>query len=124
MSLHRHPLGQRNKQTQHLSLQYRLTSNQFGVFHIISGSGYIHDCRNLSYTKRLSHGSRFPCQKVYIHGCRASSLKALFTRQPFCIPEGLYTRLSCIKYKSAIYVGCSINTRKDFIECLPLQQGL
>ena len=50
-----------------------------------------------------SHGSRFPCQKNYIHGCRASSIKVLFTRQPFLIPKKLYTRLPCIKYKNAIY---------------------
>ena len=40
-----------------------------------------------------SHGSRFPCQKVCIHGCRASSVKVLFARQPFLIPKSLYTRL-------------------------------
>ena len=50
-----------------------------------------------------SHGSRFSCQNVYIYGCRASSIKMLFTRQTFLIPNGLYTRLPCIKYKSAIF---------------------
>ena len=46
---------------------------------LTNGSGYIHDCRNSSDTKRL------------------------FSRQPFPVPKSLYTRLSCIKYKSAIY---------------------
>ena len=50
-----------------------------------------------------SQGSRFPCQNVYKHGCRASSIKVLFTRQPFLIPKSLYTRLPCINHKSAIY---------------------
>ena len=43
------------------------------------GCGYIHDCRNSSDTKQL------------------------FSRQPFPMPKSLYTRLPCIKYKSAIY---------------------
>ena len=30
---------------------------------------------NHSIQNDFSHGSRFPCQKVYIHGCRASSIK-------------------------------------------------
>ena len=61
-----------------------------------------------------SHGSRFPCQKVYIHGCRASIIKVLFTQQPLLIPKGSYTRLSCIKYKSAIYTA-AVSHAKIFI---------
>ena len=65
------------------------------------------------------HGSRFPCQKVYIHGCRASSIKVLFTRQPFIIPKGLYTLLPCMKYKvpkykSAIYTA-AVSHAKIFL---------
>ena len=62
-----------------------------------------------------SHGSRFTCQKVYIHGCRASSIKVLFTRQPFFIPKGLYTRLPCIKYKSAIYTAAVSHAKRYFL---------
>ena len=61
-----------------------------------------------------SHDSRFPCQKVYIHGCRASSIKMLYTRQPFLIPKGLHTRLSCIKYKSYSHGSC-FSCQKVFI---------
>ena len=56
-----------------------------------------------------SHGSHFPCQNLYIHGYRASSIKVLFTQQPFLIPKGLYTRLPCIKYKTAVF------TRQPFL---------
>ena len=71
-----------------------------------------------------SHGSRFPCQNVYIYGCRASSIKvlftgqpfvshdkgcrlssikALFTRQPFSVQNVLYTLLPCLQYEMDIY---------------------
>ena len=84
----------------------------------------------------FSHGSRFPCQKVYIHGCRASSLKvlftwqpfltpkiyihscrassikSLFTRQPFLMPKGKYTRLPCIQNKSVIYTAAVVNAKR------------
>ena len=62
-----------------------------------------------------SHGSRFLCQKVYIHGCRASSIKVLFARQPFLIPKSLYTRLPCIKYKSAIDTAAVSHAKLFFI---------
>ena len=52
------------------------------------GSGYIHDCRNASETKRL------------------------FSRQPFLMPKRLYTRLPCIKYKSVIYTAAVSHTKK------------
>ena len=68
-----------------------------------------------------SHGSRFPCQKVYIHGCRASSINVLFTRQPFLIPKSLYTRLPCIKYKTAIYTA-AVSQAKCFYTRLPFIQ--
>ena len=61
-----------------------------------------------------SHGSRFPCQKVYIHGCHASSIKVLFTRQPILIPKSLYIRLPCMKYKIAIYLA-AVSHAKRFL---------
>ena len=66
-----------------------------------------------------SHGSRFPCQKVYIHGCSVSSIKVLFTRQPFLIPKGLYTRLPCIKYKSTAVGTHPIQNDYSHISCFP-----
>ena len=57
---------------------------------LLNGSGYIHDCRNASDTKRL------------------------FSRQPFPMPKLLYTRLPCIKYKSVIYTAAVSHT-KNFI---------
>ena len=59
-----------------------------------------------------SHGSPFPCQNVYIHGCRSTSIKVLFTRQSFLIPKCLLTRLPCIKYKSAIYTAAVSHVRR------------
>ena len=32
-------------------------------------------------------------------GCRSSSIKALFTRQPFSMQYVLYTLLSCLQYE-------------------------
>ena len=61
-----------------------------------------------------SHGSRFPCQKVYIHGCHASSIKVLFTRQPILIQKSLYIRLPCMKYKIAIYLA-AVSHAKRFL---------
>ena len=62
----------------------------FVCYHAVfkKGSGYIHDCRNASDTKRL------------------------FSRQPFPMPKGLYTRLPCIKYKSVIYTAAVSHTKK------------
>ena len=126
------------------------------------GSGYIHDCRNSSDTKRLFsrqpfpipkslytrlpciqykiviytaavshiklfiytaaghpvsrrylHGSRFPFQKLYIHGCRATSIKSLFTRQPFLMSEGLNKRLPCIHDKIVIYPAAVPHTKTN-----------
>ena len=62
-----------------------------------------------------SHGSRFPCLKVYIHDCRASSTKVLYTRQPFLIPKSLYTRLPCIKYKKRYLHGSRFSCQMVFI---------
>ena len=67
-----------------------------------------------------SHGSRFLYQKVYIHGCRASSIKVLFTRQSFLMPKSLYTRLPCIKYKSAIYTA-AVSHAKRFLYTAAVQ---
>ena len=64
--------------------------------------------------KHNSHGSRFPCQKVYIHSYRASSKKVLYTWQPFLIPKGLYTWLSCMKYKSAIYKAAVFHAKRFY----------
>ena len=75
-----------------------LTSHVYQKVVVIYTTAGTHPIQN-----DYSHGSRFPCQNVYIHGCRASSIKVLFTRQPFLIPKSLYTWLPCIKYKSAIY---------------------
>ena len=69
-----------------------------------------------------SHGSRFTCQNVYIYGCRALSIKVLFTRQPFIIPKGLYTRLPCINYKSAIYTA-AVSYAKMIYTRLPFFQN-
>ena len=63
-----------------------------------------------------SQGSRFPCQKVYKHGCRASSIKVLYTRQQFLIPKGLYTWLPCIKYKKRYLHGGCFSCEKVFIQ--------
>ena len=60
----------------------------------------------------FSHGSRFPCQKVYIHGCRASSLKVLFTWQLFLTPKGLYTQLPCIQYQIVIYTAAVSHAKR------------
>ena len=51
----------------------------------------------------FSHGNRFPCQKVYIHGYRASSINVLYTRQLYLIRKCLFTRLTCVKYQNAIH---------------------
>ena len=51
----------------------------------------------------------------YMHGCRNSSeTKRLFSRQPFPMPKGLYTRLLCIHYKSVIYTA-AVSHAKRFI---------
>ena len=60
------------------------------------------------------HGSRSSCQNVYIHGCLASSIKYLFTGQPFVMPKGLYMRLMCIQYKIVIYTA-AVNHTKRFL---------
>ena len=46
---------------------------------------------------------RFSRRKVYIHGCRLSSIKALFTQQPFPMQNVLYTLLPCLQYEMDIY---------------------
>ena len=55
---------------------------------LYDGSGYLHDCRNSSDTKRL------------------------LSRQQFLMPKSLYTRLQCIKYKSVIYTTAVSHTKK------------
>ena len=45
----------------------------------------------------------------------------LFTRQPFLIPKSLYTRLPCIKYKSAIHTA-AVSRAKCFYTRLPFIQ--
>ena len=67
----------------------RLSANMtLSVVGMCKGSGYIHDCRISSDTKRL------------------------FSRQPFPMSKNLYTRLSLIKYKSVIYTAAVSHTKK------------
>ena len=74
----------------------------------------MHDCRNSSDTKRQFSLQPFPMPKrlyIYIHGCRASSIKVLSTRQPFLIPKGFYTRLPFIKFKNVIHTAAVFHAR-------------
>ena len=66
----------------------------------------------IQYKIVIFHGGRLPCQKSYIHGCRASSIQLLFTRQPFTMPKELYTRLPCIQYKIVIYTAAVFHDKK------------
>ena len=90
---------------ENVSVTQKATQNRRRLVRFTTSSMIIYTAAGTLPIKKndYSHGSRFPCQKVYIHGCRASSIKVLLTRQPFLKPKGLYTRLPCIKYKSAIY---------------------
>ena len=100
-------------QCYHFSLFYTLQQYNFYLVFlkvvVIYTAAGTHPIQN-----DYSHGSRFTCRKVYIHGCRAFSIKVLLTQQPFLLPKGLYTRLPCIKYKSAIY-RATISHAKRFI---------
>ena len=54
-----------------------------------------------------------PLGSGYIHDCRISSdTKRLFSRQPFPMSKNLYTRLSLIKYKSVICTAAVSHTKK------------
>ena len=81
-------------------------SRKIVVIYTVAG---IHPIQNA-----YSHGSRLPYQKVYIHGNRASSIKFLFTRPPFFMTKGLYTRLSCIYFEIVVYAA-AVSHDKMFI---------
>ena len=57
------------------------------------------------------HGSGFTCQKVFIHGCLSSSIKALFTWQPFSM-QNFY--IHCCRGSSMKWI--HVFTRQSFLK--------
>ena len=51
--------------------------------------------------KDYSHGNRLPCQKVYIHGCRASLKIAIYTAAVLRDRRFMYT--AAVQYTSVIF---------------------
>ena len=96
-------------------IQYRIVIYTAAVSHI---KLFIYTAAGHPVSRRYLHGSRFPFQKFYIHGCRATSIKSLFTRQPFLMP-GLNKRLPCIHDKIVIYTAACKSINACFLETQP-----
>ena len=65
-------------------IQYKIVIYTAAVSHI---KLFIYTTAGHPVSRRYLHGSRFSYQNIYIHGCRASSVQTLFTRQPFPIQK-------------------------------------
>ena len=89
-------------------IQYKIVIYTAAVSHI---KLFIYTTAGHPVSRRYLHGSRFSYQIIYIHGCRASSVQTLFTRQPFLIPKALYTRLPCNQYKVVIHTAVVSHAR-------------
>ena len=68
----------------------------------------------------LTLEKRVPRRAILVTGFRMDD--AMKKRQPSIIAQMMMIT-DCYFLYCFVYVGCSRNTRKGFIECLPLQQG-